>query len=387
MRARDVKWVGEMWWFAAVLVLASTGAAQAQAASAASLAGNWQGTLELDKTQRIVLKVTTAGEAGGKPVWKGLVYNLDSAIPYEGRNTTQMSVEASAVRFTIAPLDMVYEGRLSPDGHSLTGKWTQGGKTHALTLARADGDAAWAIPAPDKLMAADADPDWEVVSVRPGDPNKTNRKIGPEGREVVVRRHTVETMLVLGYSLHKRQLINAPDWISTEPWDVTGVADVPGMPNVKQLQSMMRKLLVERFGLVSHTEQREIPVYALTLAKSGMKLQNSAGDPNGPPTENDSENGGQRTMRMTNASMNELRLLLTFFLDRPVVDQTGLAGRYDFQLKWTFDERDGSRAPTDGTAAPGIFTAIQEQLGLKLEPVKTMTDVMVIDKIERPSAN
>ena len=90
---------------------------------------------------------------------------------------------------------------------------------------------------------------------------------------------------------------------------------------------------------------------------------------------------------MTNASMNELRLLLTFFLDRPVVDQTGLAGRYDFQLKWTFDERDGSRAPTDGTAAPGIFTAIQEQLGLKLEPVKTMTDVMVIDKIERPSAN
>jgi len=89
-------------------------------------------------------------------------------------------------------------------------------------------------------------------------------------------------------------------------------------------------------------------------------------------------------MRMTNASMNELRLLLTFFLDRPVVDQTGLAGRYDFKLKWTFED---AAVPTDGSAAPGVFTAIQEQLGLKLEPVKTMTDVMVIDKVERPSAN
>jgi uncharacterized protein (TIGR03435 family) len=67
-----------------------------------------------------------------------------------------------------------------------------------------------------------------------------------------------------------------------------------------------------------------------------------------------------------------------------VVDQTGLTGRYDFRLLWTFDE---SKAPTDGSAAPGIFTAIQEQIGLKLEPVKAQTDVLVVDKVEHPSAN
>jgi uncharacterized protein (TIGR03435 family) len=67
-----------------------------------------------------------------------------------------------------------------------------------------------------------------------------------------------------------------------------------------------------------------------------------------------------------------------------VVDQTGLSGRYDFQLAWTFDE---TRAPTDGSAAPSLFTAVQEQLGLKLEPVKAAADVLVIDKVERPGAN
>jgi uncharacterized protein (TIGR03435 family) len=71
-------------------------------------------------------------------------------------------------------------------------------------------------------------------------------------------------------------------------------------------------------------------------------------------------------------------------MDRPVVDQTGLKGRFDFRFVWTFDE---SRAPVEGNSAPGIFTAIQEQLGLKLEPVKAETDVLVVDKVEKPSAN
>jgi uncharacterized protein (TIGR03435 family) len=82
--------------------------------------------------------------------------------------------------------------------------------------------------------------------------------------------------------------------------------------------------------------------------------------------------------------MGELSLMMKLFMDRPVVDQTGLTGRYDFQLKWTTDE---SKAPTDGSAPPTIFTAVQEQLGLKLEAVKATTDVMVIDKVERPGEN
>ena len=83
-------------------------------------------------------------------------------------------------------------------------------------------------------------------------------------------------------------------------------------------------------------------------------------------------------------SMVEFAPDLGYFLDRPAVDQTGLTGRYDFQLMWTADE---SRAPADGSAPPGLFTAIQEQIGLKLEPVKAPAEVLVIDTVQRPGAN
>jgi uncharacterized protein (TIGR03435 family) len=89
-------------------------------------------------------------------------------------------------------------------------------------------------------------------------------------------------------------------------------------------------------------------------------------------------------MRAANISMGEFALIMKFFMDRPVVDQTGLAGRYDFQLRWTFDD---SRVAPDSNAPPGLFTAIQEQLGLKLEATKAQTDVLVLDAVKHPSAN
>lgn len=184
--------------------------------------------------------------------------------------------------------------------------------------------------------------------------------------------------------MHKKQIVGAPDWIATERWDIEGIADPPGKPPLKQFQSLVRKILAERFGLKAHTETREMPVYALTVAKGGSKLTKSAGDPNGRMAENDNENGGQMNMRMTNSTMSDFGLLIKGYVDRPVVDQTGLTGRYDFKLAWAFDE---SKAPTDGSAAPSLFTAVQEQIGLKLEPVKARADVLVVDNVERPGAN
>jgi uncharacterized protein (TIGR03435 family) len=245
-------------------------------------------------------------------------------------------------------------------------------------------DAAGGARTKPAMMAKDTDPDWDVVTVKPSDPNDPHAGFNTEGREVTVERQTVEGMLLFGCGMHKRQLVNAPDWLATDRWDVRGVPDVPGQPSLKQMQTLVCKVLAERFGLVSHREQREVDVYALRVGKGGPKMEKSRGDPNGLPSENDNENGGEISMQMANASMGELTLLLKFMMDRPAVDQTGLSGRYDFKLKWTSDE---SRVPTDGSAPPAIFTAIQEQLGLKLEPVKTMTDVMVIDKIEKSTPN
>lgn len=354
------------------------------AAGGAGIAGNWQGTLEMEKGARIVVKISATGD-GQPPGWHGVMYNLDSDMAYEGHNTTTISLEGGVVRFAIAPIDVRYEGRLSADGTSMAGTWTQGsGAAHPLTLTRADGDAAWAIPKADARMAKDADPDWEVATVKPGDPDGKNSGFHLRGRRVFIERKTVEDMLIVGYGVHKKQLVGAPGWIGSEIWNVDGVPDVPGQPSLKQLQSMVRKILAERFGFQSHTETREMSVYSITVAKGGPKLEKSAGDPDGLLDESDNENGGQRTVRMTNATMGDFALLMKFMLDRPVVDQTGLAGRYDFVLKWTYDE---TRTPTDGSAAPSLFTATQEQMGLKMDAVKAPAEVLVIDKVERPSAN
>ena len=367
----------------AAAVMACGGMARAQAASTTDLTGNWQGTVDVGKGQRIMLQVSKEGDAK-HPAWKGLMHQLDAYQPEEGRNTSQMSFDGGTVRFAVTSVEVMFEGTLSADGKSMTGKWTERGQVHPLTLVRADGDAAWAIPVTKKAMPANADPDWEVVTVRKGDPNGMNSGIRVEGRDLVVERHSVETLLLFGFGVHKTQVMSAPDWVRSERWDARGYADVPGQPSIPQFQTMIRKLLVERFGLVQHTEKRDLPVYALTVAKSGPKIEKSAADPNGLPLENDRDNGGQRTMQIGNMTMREFCLVMTFYMDKPVVDQTGLTGKYDFLLKYTFDE---SKAPADGSAPPTIFTAIQEQLGLKLEPTKTATDVMVIDKVERPGEN
>jgi uncharacterized protein (TIGR03435 family) len=142
-------------------------------------------------------------------------------------------------------------------------------------------------------------------------------------------------------------------------------------------------VLAERFGLKLHHEQREMPVFALTVAKGRPKLTPSTSDPNGLPNQHGNRGVGWQMYQYRNTSMPELALELLSSVDRPSVDQTGLKGRYDFQLKWLTDESHAS----DPDAPPGLFTAIQEQIGLKLEPMKALAEVLMVDKVERPGAN
>ena len=173
---------------------------------------------------------------------------------------------------------------------------------------------------------------------------------------------------------------------------MTGKPDGVGQPSLNQWKPKIQKLLAERFQLTFHKDKRELSVYALTVGKSGPKLTKSQGDPNGLP-------GlffrglGIRTSQI--AAMPDFAgIMQSAVLDKPVVDQTGIAGRYDFMLNWTPDESQfgglGARVPppADNAAAPpDLYTAIQEQLGLKLAVAKVPEDVFVIDHVEKPSAN
>jgi uncharacterized protein (TIGR03435 family) len=250
-------------------------------------------------------------------------------------------------------------------------------------IARAQGTAGNGTPKP-QMMATDADPDWEVATVRPGNPDDTNgQRIRFRGRYVMILDHTVEDILLIGYGVQKSQLAGEPDWVKTERWDVDGVPDVEGEPSMRQLQAMMQKILMERFELKSHREQRVMPVFALTVAKGGPKITPDVSDPNGWINQQNSAANGRDVENLKNASMPDLAQILQFRVDRPVVDQTGLKGRYDFKLQWTTDEAQ----TTQPDAPPGLFTAIQEQIGLKLERVTAPADVLVIDNVRRSGAN
>jgi uncharacterized protein (TIGR03435 family) len=154
-------------------------------------------------------------------------------------------------------------------------------------------------------------------------------------------------------------------------------------------------LLADRFQLRFHTEKKELPVYAMVVAKNGPKLTASAGDPAAFPGIGFGREPGVISLAGRNTGLNGVANgLQSNILDKPVVDQTGLTGRYDFQLRFTPDAIQlanfGGLAPAnaaDLNPPPDIFTAFEQQLGLKLQATKAVVDVMVIDRIEKPSPN
>ncbi|WP_325381637.1 TIGR03435 family protein [Edaphobacter sp.] len=233
-------------------------------------------------------------------------------------------------------------------------------------------------------MAADAHPSFEVATINPANPNRTNGGgfiVG--GHRLVIEGQTVNDLISFAYALHKKQIVDGPAWLETERFDIDGQADQPGVANLHQVQEMLQKLLATRFGLKLHRDKRDLPIYVIKVAKGGPKLAQSSENAYGLPTQSGHGQGSQQQRKFTNNSMSDFALGMQAYMDRPVVDETGLPGRYDFTLKWTPDN-----VPTSEPGAPpGIFTAVQEELGLKLEATKGPADVLVIEHVERPSPN
>lgn len=232
-----------------------------------------------------------------------------------------------------------------------------------------------------KAMDPAAHPSFEVASIKHSDPNDGSSGFQTQGQRIYFENETVNDMIVYAYGVHAKQIVDAPNWFGSERFDVRGVADVEGVPNVVQQKEMLRKLLTERFHLQFQRGKRELSCYAITVAKGGPKMEASKSGPDALRDESGNGNRVRASYRFTNESMEELAQFLQFQLDRPVVDQTGLKGKYNFTLTWTKDI-----APaTDENAPPGFFTAIQEQAGLKVEPTKAEVDVLAVTHAEHPT--
>jgi uncharacterized protein (TIGR03435 family) len=239
-------------------------------------------------------------------------------------------------------------------------------------------------------MAADASPSIEVATIRPSIPGDQRPPvIQIQKRRWMAINRTVMELITYSHSLHRRHVLNAPGWLD-EQYDITAQPDGAGQPSQRQWHAMVRKLLADRFKLSSHTETREVSVYVLTVKDGPKALSPGTGDPAGPAN---LAMRAQGRFAARNASMADLASELGAFLDRPVVDRTGVSGRYDFTLLWTIDEFQSARLKAfplpqrSNTEVPNLFTAIQEQLGLKLDAATAPASVLVIDRIERPSEN
>ena len=190
-----------------------------------------------------------------------------------------------------------------------------------------------------------------------------------------------------------RQIVGGPAWLATEQFDLDGVPDVEGHANLKQMKMLIQSALAERFKLVFHREQTELAVYALAVGKTAPKLTRTSHAPTDPTAFYFRKLGN---LTVSNASMSDFCSGMEgSVMDKPVVDQTGLTDRYDFQLKWTPDQSQfaamGVTIPPanldDTNAPPSLYTALQEQLGLKLDATKANAEVIVIDDVQKPAAN
>jgi uncharacterized protein (TIGR03435 family) len=239
-------------------------------------------------------------------------------------------------------------------------------------------------PAPAVPATADAHLSFAAATIKPHDPNDPCggcAGFNAEGDRIKIHNKSVSSMMQVAYAINPRQIVGAPDWCFNKTFDIVGTTDTQGELTGPQFQALLQNLLSDRFGLKFHHDKRDLPVYAIQIAKGGPKFK-SAG-PSEQPDSDDNRNGQDETISLISTSLNDFTMRMQLFVDRPVVDQTRLTGKYDFALHYTVDETRTS----DPNAPPALFTAIQQQLGLKLQPTKAPVDVFVIDHVEQPSAN
>ncbi len=225
---------------------------------------------------------------------------------------------------------------------------------------------------------------FDVASIRPGTPERRTRVFRhPDDTEWVAQNVTLSAILQAAFGVSESRVLGVPGHMLTARFDVQAKGDADTDARFRRLtpdqrrlakQTMLQALLAERCQLVVHREMRELPVYALEVAKGGPKLH---------PSDEETAQAWSWWNHINVEGGNTMERFaeeLTRVAGRPVLDRTGLPGHYTLEFEWSDDDDDDADVPT-------LFTAIRQQLGLKLEPQKAMVEVVVVDHLELPSAN
>jgi uncharacterized protein (TIGR03435 family) len=379
--------------FASLLPVASVTrfAVAMQATAPVKLDGVWQGAVRQPNgsDNRWVVKIE--GAATG---WKGTLWFIDQrspAIPID-----KVELNGGTLSLNIERVGLSYEGKLAPDGNTIAGTRTAGDDKAPLIFVRATPETAWAIPDPPPpiaIMDPNADPAFEVATIKPQAPGERNFAFLLNRGSFIGKGLTLEKLMTISLTLNAAQIVGLPEWATQDKYDIDAKSDTPGQPSLKQFFGEVAKLMTERYGLKYHIEKRVMTAYSITVVKSGIKMKPS------PADSGDIPGFGLPPGRLiiNNATMKELcGFLQSDVLARPVVDQTGLgAARYGATLKYQMDDDQAIKMgmqkapppPDNGDVPPPLTTALPEQFGLKLESGKVSVDVIVVDSVSKPTPN
>ncbi len=277
---------------------------------------------------------------------------------------------------------MARTGRWKPRRHPLT---------RAVLLATAAATVVpglWNVPRSLAQSSPGARPAFEIASVKRSNPDSGGMSMTSDPGRLTLRNVTLKFCIEVAYGAKDYQLAGGPGWLGSESYDIDAKAAGPAKDS--ELRLMLQTLLTERFKLTLHRESREASVYTLVVGKNGIKVH-------------EVETGDGAEMRVgrdrlagRKVPVPRLAEALSNLLGRPVQDMTGLSGVFDFSLTWTPDQSQATPKPgvpgdaaqnSDSDSRPSLFTAVQEQLGLKLESRRGPVETFVIDHAERPAQN
>jgi uncharacterized protein (TIGR03435 family) len=258
--------------------------------------------------------------------------------------------------------------------------------------------SAQAQPAPgaDLCAITAGRPAFDVVSIKPAQTavNGWMRR-SPDG---LTFTGPLNTVIQYAYNVRKFQLTGGPDWLRTQDWEIRAKSDFPD-PDLAELSDAQRQALwdnhmqelqstlADRFHFKCHMAEKEMSVYDLVVAKGGSKLKDSTAEAGNRGNISVQVRGLSEHASGKGISMARIALLLSAPTGRVVLDKTGLTGSYDLALDWTNDAPAGTETSPEASGGASIYTAVEEQLGLKLEPARSAVPVMVIDSVERPGEN
>lgn len=226
---------------------------------------------------------------------------------------------------------------------------------------------------------------FEVASIKPHErPVNQMDNYSSSGPRLTLESYTAFTLVMEAYNLKNYQVSYAASSPQRDMtfYDIFAKAEGDGVPTRDELRQMLQTLLAERFNLKAHRETKEMPVYALVVGKNGPRFKESA--PDAVSVRRGGVNAPNQYMERSKATMGDLANGLGVYADRPILDKTGLTGTYDYRIEAAPWFRMINN-PQLGDIS--VFDAVQEQLGLKLEPQKAMVEILVVDHIEKPSGN